>query len=143
MKKISLDKGKFAIVDDDDFEFLSQWNWYVSDHGYAVTTVSPHKYMHRMVIKTPKGKLTDHINRNTLDNRKKNLRITDKRGNSINRDLQSNNTSGHKGVSWSKVMNKWEAYIWQYGKKTTLGYFESIQYAADIRKIAEMMYYEI
>ena len=77
MKEIKLTKGKVAIVDNDDFEFLNIQKWYLSSHGYAVTGKSPHQYMHRIINKTPKNLLTDHINRNTLDNRKINLRNAD------------------------------------------------------------------
>ncbi len=143
MKKISLTKGKFTIVDDEDFKFLNQQSWYLSSHSYAVSGKSPHQYMHRIINKTPKGYLTDHINRNTLDNRKINLRIADKRINSINRDLQSNNTSGYKGISWNKQHRKWETYIWGNGIKIMLGFFKNFNKAVLIRKQAEEKYHAI
>jgi len=143
MKRIKLTKGKFALVDDEDFEYLSQWNWYVSSHNYAITTTKkPCLYMHRIVNKTPKGILTDHINRNTLDNRKCNLRIADKRINSINKGTQSNNTSGYRGISWNKNHKKWETYIWNCGLRIQLGYYKIIKDAILVRKKAEIKYYE-
>lgn len=143
MKKIKLTKRKWAIVDKEDFEWLSQWNWHITSHCYAKTSSNPQQYMHRMVNKTPAGLITDHINKNTLDNRKSNLRIADKRINSINRGLQSNNKSGCKGVSWSKCTKKWESYIWNYQKKITLGYFLNINDAIFARKKAEQKYHAI
>lgn len=143
MKKIPLTKGQYALVDDEDYDFLNQQKWYFSDHGYAVSAKSPHTYMHRIINKTPKGFLTDHINRNTLDNRKENLRVADKRINSINRGLQSNNTSGHKGISWNKKRKKWEAYIWKHRKKFLLGFFKNFNEAVEIRKSAEIKYHAI
>ena len=142
MKKIKLTKGKFALVDDEDFKYLNQWNWYISSHNYAITTSISHLYMHRILNETPKGFLTDHINRNTLDNRKTNLRTADKRLNSINRGLQSNNTSGYRGISWNKQCNKWKTYIWNYGLRIQLGYYKLIKDAIFARKQAEQKYYE-
>lgn len=137
MAKIKLTKGKFAIVDDADFEFLNQFKWYLTSHNYAKQSSSPRQYMHTIINKTPKGKITDHINRNTLDNRKENLRTGDKRLNSINRGLQTNNTSGYRGISWMPKLKKWEVYIWNFQKKIGLGYFNNIKKAVSVRKEAE------
>lgn len=143
MKKIKLTKGKIALVDDEDFEFLSQWKWHATSHGYAKKSSFPRQYMHAIVNNTPTGKITDHINRNTLDNRKTNLRTVDKRINSINRGLQSNNTSGHKGISWNKQHKKWETYIWYKQTKIRLGNFKTIKEAIFKRSIAESKYHAI
>jgi len=143
MKNIKLTQGKSTLVDDEDFEFLNQWKWYISSHNYATTTVVPHLYMHRIVNKTPKGLLTDHINRNTLDNRKINLRVADKRLNSINSGLQSNNTSGYRGISWNKRRSKWETYIWNNGLRIQLGNYKIIKDAVFARKQAELKYHAI
>lgn len=107
MQKIHLSpykEGIYALVDDDDFEYISKWKWKYS-LGYAVRSVYDSKnkkfkclYMHRVVNKTPDGMITDHINWNKLDNRKSNLRTTDKSVNSVNRALRSDNTSGAVGV---------------------------------------------
>ena len=71
-KQIPLTKGKFAIVDDEKFDVLSKIKWSMS-HEYAANYKLG--YMHRYLTKAPKGKVVDHINGNTLDNRIKNLRI--------------------------------------------------------------------
>lgn len=142
MDKIKLTQGKFAIVDSEDFEYLNQWKWHYA-HGYARTSELRKSYMHRLVNKTPKGFLTDHINRNKLDNRKCNLRTGNKGLNSINRGLQSNNTSGYKGVSWAKNVKKWETYIWINGVKKLLGYFELKSEAVMVRRKAEKTYHAI
>lgn len=96
MKKIHLTQDKYAIVDDDDFDWLNQWKWYAvckskSRHlWYACrsVTVGYHwigkrkkfnqkkQYMHRIVLNNPEL-FVDHINRDGLDNRKCNLRICD------------------------------------------------------------------
>jgi len=143
IKKIKLTQGKFAIVDIEDFEYLNINKWFFSSHGYAVTSKIPHRYMHRIILNTPKKMITDHINRNTLDNRKSNLRIADKSLNSINRGIQKNNTSGHKGISWNKQKNKWETYIWKNGNRIRLGFFNLIKDAIFARKKAEKKYHAI
>ena len=81
--------------------------------------------------------MIDHINRVKDDNRIANLRLSDKRLNSYNRGLQTNNTSGITGVSWSKNMSKWEAYIWKKQKKIKLGYFADFEDAVAARAEAE------
>lgn len=140
MKTILLTQGKYAIVDDEDYEYLRQWKWFYL-RGYSVRSVYLGKkrngkytgkteYMHRVIAKTPNGKFTDHVNQDKLDNRGTNLRTCNKAQNSMNRTKQINNTSGHKGVSWNRRLEKWESYIWKSGKKTFLGYFTSLNEAA-------------
>lgn len=55
----------------------------------------------------------------------------------IHDNLQSNNTSGVKGVSWHKHMKKWQASIQFQGKRYSLGYYDNINLAKEIRKLAE------
>lgn len=125
MKTIQLSKGKEALVDDEDYEYLSQWKWYYN-RGYAVRGANPKILMHRIVNNTPIGLDTDHINRNGLDNRKCNLRNATRQQNVIYRNKQKNNKSGYKGVSWHKHSNKWIAYVIINKKTKTIGYFKDI-----------------
>jgi hypothetical protein len=74
--------------------------------------------MHRLVNDTPEDKVTDHINGNTLDNRKSNLMSVDQSGNMRNRGKMTNNTSGYVGVCWCKKSTKWQASV--SGNGTTL-----------------------
>ena len=152
MRKIKLTQGKYALVDNEDFEWLSQWKW-VFNNGYAVVSryigggsknaKRATIYMHRLINKTPSGFETDHINRNKLDNRKENLRIASKNLNSINRGLRKDNTSGYKGVGWEKRRKKWYASIMINQKSKTLGCFNNIQDAIFIRQEAERKYHAI
>lgn len=81
MKKIALSKkDKFAVVDDEDYGFLSRWKW-VFNNGYAVrqyrvpgTDKRIFISMHVLINSTPAGFWTDHINGDRLDNRRENLR---------------------------------------------------------------------
>lgn len=134
---------KYAIIDDDDFLLISKYKWTLTSHGYAVTTDVQRIYMHRMINKTPSGMITDHINKNTLDNKKSNLRTTNSSVNAINTVLRKTNTSGYKGVHFAKNIKKWEAYIFKDYKKIGLGFFVDIKDAIIARKKAELIYHKI
>ncbi len=141
MKKIKLTKGKYAIVDSNNYCWLNQWKWYFS-HKYAMRDTNKGRiYMHRLVCKTIGNKEVDHINRNTLDNRKSNLRSVTRSFNKFNTGLWKHNTSGFKGVSLFKRDNMWHAQIKINRKALHLGYFKEIQDAIDARKEAEVKVY--
>lgn len=134
MKLINLTRGKIAIVDDEDFEFLDQWKWCVDGKGYAVRHQSKSEYkngirkmvkMHTIINKTPTGSQTDHINRNRLDNRKENLRTVNASQNQHNTKVSSVNTSGFKGVYWDKKYKRWCARAWFMGKSIFGGGFKN------------------
>lgn len=113
MKKIKLTQGKFALVDDENFEWLSKWKWYVSV-GYAVRCVKIPKtqtskrstksvLMHREIMNTPRKMYTDHKDGNRLNNQKSNLRVCTPTQNISNSKKHSNGksskfTSKFKGV---------------------------------------------
>lgn len=104
--------------------------------GWGGTNVMAHSIIWRMV----KGywpKEIDHINRDRADNRWENLREVTHSVNMVNRPLQSNNTSGHKGVTWNSRKKKWWACIKRDGHTTSLGYYENIEDAVFARKRAE------
>jgi hypothetical protein len=127
MKEIKLTKGYIALVDDSDFEIVNQYKWSYGN-GYAVravktrngkwTTISLHKFLTGF-------RMTDHKNRNKLDNRRCNLRECTLSQNAHNRGQQKNNTSGHKGVYFHKKENKWMTAIGINGKLKHLGYFKT------------------
>jgi len=153
MKKIKLNKGEYALVDDEDFKYLNQWKWFLRDTGYAVRTdyrrlgFKKYKmkriYMHRVVNDTPDNLQTDHINRNKLDNRASNLRTVTNQQNAFNASLNKANNSGTKGVCWSENRNKWCAYIHIDNKAIPLGRFINIKDAIKARKKAELVYHVI
>lgn len=131
MKQIQLKNGMFAIVDDDDFNWLSQWKWSAikTKYGYYADRESHYIRMHREVMSRWVGRpLTDdeevdHINQNKLDNRKENLRLATSAENKRNRGKQSNNTSGYKGVMWDKATGKWMARICIDKKRIYIGWY--------------------
>jgi hypothetical protein len=123
MKQVRLSKGKFAKVDDADFERVSQYKWSFHDMGYAFTNPGPREdktyiLMHRFVNKTPHGMSTDHINGDKLDNRRGNLRDATHAENKWNKPAQANNTSGYKGVSQNKS-GTWDMQIRAIGKRVS------------------------
>lgn len=116
-KLIPLTKGRFAIVDDEDFDFLMQWHWCTTHYGYACrSSVHGETMMHRLIMKSPKGFDTDHIDGNPLNNQKSNLRICSHRDNIRWASGQRNSSSRFKGVTFDKQTNKWRASIKIDGK---------------------------
>lgn len=103
MKKIPLTQGKFALVDDEDFDVLNKFKWCCNNWGYAMRNIQRNGIksaiiMHREIMNTPKGMDTDHIDHNKLNNQKNNLRICTRRENQRNRKKNVNGTSKFKGV---------------------------------------------
>ena len=143
---IPLTRGKYAVVDREDYEYLSQWKWYCSTRGYARRAEYPNGkqrfiHLHRIVAFTPEEMEVDHINGDTLDNRKSNLRNCFHYQNSYNKKLSKKNTSGYKGVSWYPKYQKWVAQIAYKRKGYTLGYFERKEEAALAYNIAAKKYF--
>lgn len=113
----------WAIVDDEDYAIINSFRWHAKDGKYTVYARSKAFYMHRVILKAPPGNLVvDHINGNGLDNRKKNLRLCTIGENNNNRHSKNkNNSSGFRGVWWSKHDNAWRATA----KRIHLGSFKT------------------
>jgi len=141
-KSIPLTRGKFALVDDDDYEYLNQWKWHLKK-GYALRSKNdkPRIIMHRLIMNTPLGMETDHINHNKLDNRKENLRICTNNENHYNLKMRKNNSTGYKGVCLKRKTNKYFAQICHNYKDIHLGYFASPMDAAKAYNEAAIKYY--
>ena len=111
MNKIELTLGKFAIVDADDFERVSEFKWCYNNWGTGYADRRQHIgykdgkqirkniYMHRFIMGVEDSKVhVDHINHDTLDNRKSNLRLCTHVENMRNRKIQKGGSSKYKGV---------------------------------------------
>lgn len=137
-KEIELTKGQVALVDDDDYEWLSLYKWHAawqpglkgyyamrSQHISYKNAKQKVKtfYMHREIMTPPKGRSIDHINHDPLDNRKENLRVVSHRQNMQNRKRKT--SSKYPGVCWDKENNKWRAGIYVDGKHICLGRHKS------------------
>ena len=132
MKKIPLTKGKFTIIDKEDFERVNRWKWQITT-GYATKSaseVNPYRAMHRLILNCSINQEVDHINGNRLDNRKINLRLATRRQNCMNRPKQKNNTSGYKGVFWQPQLNRWWARIKIDGEYLSLKTYKTKEEAA-------------
>lgn len=135
MRTIQLTQGQVALVDDADYEWLSQWKWCVSVRRggkfYAVRRLPNNpdgskgkiEYMHRAVANCARELFVDHANTNTLDNRRHNLRACTASQNSCNRRVRA--ACGYKGVSWHNLDMRWKASICVNGEIRSLGYYDS------------------
>ena len=103
-----------------------------------------HKLIAESFIANPYNKqCVDHINNDRLNNNVNNLRWASYQENSMNSKLNSNNTSKYKGICYSKLFNRWNAYITINGKMKNLGYFDKIEDAINARvKKAKEVYGE-
>jgi len=121
----------FTVLDIEDKDKIIKYPWglYLNKHGYkyAQVNTSSKRKLHHFILSIPKRNIVvDHINGNTLDNRKRNLRLVDYRINSFN-SVKNNPfaTSKYKGVSWNKKVKKWRAFIFINNKQKYLGAFHS------------------
>jgi hypothetical protein len=127
MKYINLTKGYRAMVDNEDFGYLNQFNWYASVCKYtvyAITKINGHTvHMHRLIMGTPKGLDVDHIDHDGLNNQKINLRNCTRQQNQHNQ-IKHRGISKYLGVSYAKDRkNKWRSQIKHNNKKIALGSF--------------------
>ena len=132
MKEIKLSQGKFTIVDDQDFEYLSQWKWYTFkglNTFYAARNIpfngkQKQLPMHRVIMElNDSQRYIDHIDHNGLNNTRGNLRICSTSQNAMNRRSARGCSSQYKGVSFNKRAGKFVAYITVNGKILYLGYY--------------------
>lgn len=140
------------LIDNDDVENTKKYKWIISKvknmknnscfKYYALASNNKKSLLlHRFIINAPPNKIVDHINRNTFDTRKKNLRITSRSINGFNSKSNRNNKSGRKGVKWIEDKNRWMAYITKNNKRKHLGLFTDINDAIKARESAESEYY--
>lgn len=134
-------------IDDDDYEVISWFSWYIAAR-YPKTTVNTingqrQLALHQLLLgKAPFGFEWDHRNRDRADNRRENLRLVTNSVNHRNSGLYANNKTGIKGVGWYSRYNKWYAEIGA-GKcgNIQLGYFDTFEQAVAARQQAEEIYW--
>ena len=146
MREIQLSQGYVALVNNEDYEELSQYKWCVlrpKSGPFAVRSAPKGDdgkrrtiYMHRQIMAPPVGMEVDHINQETLDNRRRvNLRICTRAQNNANQP-KKRGSSQFKGVSWYKAAGKWQAKIRIEGIQRHLGYFDDECEAARVYQVA-------
>lgn len=124
MKEITLNgkyaNGRKALVDDQDYDNLTDHSWSVGNNGYPRCTHEQKQYlMHDFIMPPVSGMMIDHKDQNKLNNQRDNLRYVTKSQNMQNRPKQTNNTTGNKGVYYFKFgtrVNRWYAKLVIDGK---------------------------
>lgn len=140
MDSIPLTHGYVTIIDDQDID-LKQFKW-LSRNRYASRSVGTrksrrHVLLHRVILERVlcrelnKGETVDHIDGDTLNNCRSNLRLATIAQNGRNKNRSKANTSGYKGVSRYNGAKKncYRAYIRIDGRQIHLGYFETAELA--------------
>lgn len=153
MALIELSKGYKAIIDDEDYPFISQYRWYAHSSGkhvYACRTErfglrkdnkKRHIYLHRVLL-SAKEEFVDHVNGDTLDNRKNNLRLCSNSENSRNQINRKNKiNSKFKGVKKNANCSTWSARITFNRKEIYIGSFKNEEDAAKAYNKAALEYF--
>jgi len=137
---VALTRGAFALVDAQDASLLAGNNWIAAKDRktgqlYAARMYRPGEasLMHRLILQPGSEQLADHINGNTLDNRRCNLRVVDHSQNACNRRAFGHSNTGFKGVHWCKTFKKYVVYVFVHGKKHSGGHHEDLASAIAAR----------
>ena len=152
MKILTINSKRYGtldiLLDDEDFVRVSSdfnnLKWCVTKNHkglYAQKRTSTGKvYLHRYIMNNPNG-IVDHINKNTLDNRKCNLRVTTNANNLRNGTLRINNTTGTTGVYYDAKRKRYAVTIKVNYKTIHLGRYKTLDEAINVRKKAEVKYW--
>jgi hypothetical protein len=134
IREIPITKGMVTIVSDEDFEWLSKFNWrYTNGYAARTTLLSCGKrktiLMHREILGNV-AEQVDHIDGNKLNNTRENLRAASPSENCRNTKNRTGSSSKYKGVGFDKGSKKWRATIKMNNTSMFLGYFENEHDAA-------------
>ena len=150
MKLIDISTPKhpntFAMVDDEDFERISAHHWYAVANPKSIYPRRKIKggdsiHMQNDLLCAPDKMVVDHIDGNTLNNQKSNLRICTIGENARNRGKQSNNKSSLKGVVHVVGTQRFRARITIKGKIIHLGCYGSVREASKAYDAAAEKYH--
>lgn len=142
MKTIPLTRGYEAIVDDEDLKLVSDFKWHVrlcQNIPMAISNTGIN--MSTLFMFPPIGKHVDHINHNTLDNRRCNLRICSPSQNCMNKKKRKDSQWKYKGLTKGKNDSKWMASIHENGNHHYLGRFKTQEDAAMAYNVAALKYH--
>jgi len=152
MREIPLTRGKVALVDDADYDWLvglGKWTAQPDYHKPELFYAQHSRHvargrwmleaMHRLILGITDPKIeTDHRDGNGLNNQRHNLRIATHAENARNRALRKDNTSGVTGISWMPRRNQWHVRIQTNGVRKCLGYFDDFEVAKEVRIAEEL-----
>ena len=151
MREIELTQDQVALVDDDDFEWVTAWKWHAHRNRKTFYVEWKRKKndilgIHNVIWEhhfgpVPEGYTVDHIDNDGLNNQKLNLRLATATQQHQNQRIKSDNTSGYKGVSFHRTEQKWQARITINHKRVFLGYFSDPAEAAQARDRAVIEHY--
>jgi len=134
---ITLTKGYEAIIDASDLPLVGDSNWIATVEDHTVYACRSERIdgvkrtigMHRAIMGAVGNIRVDHVSGNGLDNRRCNLRFATPSQNQFNSRRPSSNTTGFKGVYLRKDTLRWQAHITAYGKRHTLGCYDTAEEA--------------
>ena len=152
MKEIPLTQGKFAIVDDEDYDKINSFKWhshrmkntnrYYAGHFFKINGKYKYYHMHKFIMDSIGiDNIIDHIDGNGLNNQKSNLRICSFSDNIKNQKKRINSKSKYKGVYHIKKSGMYRARIQADGKRLHLGCFVNEIDAAIAYNNAALMYF--
>lgn len=142
---VPLTRGFVAVIDAEDALLVRDWNWHVSNglgglfYASRSATISPsvkkNVLLHRLIVGIEDPKIVvEHFDRDTMNCRKKNLRVANQTVNNQNASLSKSNRSGFRGVAFQRFRGgggRWKAEIAKNGKRIYLGLFQTAEDAAD------------
>ena len=132
---------RYIKMDDDVYNDLRD-SRFVIERGYVCFYKNSKRYrLHRYIMNPKGGEVVDHINRDTLDNRRENLRVCSKSQNRENSILYISNKSGYRGVYWNKRSGGWVATIRHNNKRYWIGTYKDKKDAALAYNNAAMKYH--
>lgn len=140
MKRIKLTKGKFALVDDEDFDKCNEYMWHYHNGNYAQrkNVFRENIFLHRFIMREPDSDI-EHKDNDGLNCQKYNLRLCNDKQNQANSQGGKNGLSKFRGITFHK--GKWRTQI--TGKRIHIGYFNNeIEAALAYNTIAIRMYGE-
>lgn len=124
----------YALIDAADAEWAKRFRWRIDGFGYAIAVIRMHREL--LGLTTDDPRIGDHINRDTLDNRRGNLRAATGHESMQNRGSHKGSTSLHRGVYWHSAKQRWMATVQVNGKRTDLGRFKTEEAAAEAARSA-------
>ena len=149
MIEIPLSNGGVALIDDADYDLVApfKWRWIKPRRNLTrlVVCANPGQiiYMHRLIMGAKKGDVIDHINRDTQNNQRSNLRFATHALNAANKGKRANAVVPFKGVTWRKDNGLYRARIRVDGKLINLGHFASAEPAARAYDVAARLHFGV